>query len=94
MTSKPNWACVACGMYSSRKASVKRHVRRLHGSGHIVSFIDYLAGRKDGFYPFGPASSVSGDPEEPDFAKLGTLAFHEGFWTEAGREAFKKTKVQ
>lgn len=52
MTSKPNWACPACGMYSSRKASVKRHVTRLHGSGHIVSFIDYLAGRKDGFYPF------------------------------------------
>lgn len=76
---------------TSRKASLKRHVKKLHGSGNIVSFIDHLVGRKDGFYPFGAAFYVSGDPKEPDFAKLGTLAFHEGFWSEVGREAFKKT---
>jgi hypothetical protein len=48
---KPNWACAACGMYSSRKSSVKRHIQNVHGgNANFVSFIDYLAGRKSGFY--------------------------------------------
>jgi hypothetical protein len=93
MSSKPNWACPACGMYSSRKASIKRHVTRFHGSGPIVSYIDYLAGRKDGFYPFGTPPFVSANSREPDFTELGTSAFYEGLWTEAGREAFKKGKT-
>src|SRR5919197_6681247 len=49
--SKPNWACVSCGMYSSRKSSVKRHIQNIHsGNANFVSFVDYLAGRKSGFY--------------------------------------------
>ena len=48
---KPNWACVNCGMYSSRKSSVKRHIRNIHsGNALYVSFVDYLAGRKSGIY--------------------------------------------
>ncbi|MFL6508342.1 MAG: hypothetical protein ACJ704_10465 [Nitrososphaeraceae archaeon] len=48
---KPNWACVSCGMYSSRKSSVKRHIQNIHnGNANFVSFIDYLAGRKSGYY--------------------------------------------
>jgi hypothetical protein len=48
---KPNWACVACGMYSSRKSSVKRHIQNIHsGNANFVSFVDYLVGRKSGFY--------------------------------------------
>jgi hypothetical protein len=48
---KPRWACTACGMYSSRKDSVKRHVDKFHGgTGVIVSFIDYLVGRFSGVY--------------------------------------------
>ena len=40
-----------CGMYSSRKYSVKRHIINLHdGIGNIVSFIDYVAGRREGLY--------------------------------------------
>ena len=40
-----------CGMYSSRKYSVKRHIENLHnGIGNIVSFIDYIAGRRQGIY--------------------------------------------
>ena len=40
-----------CGMYSSRKSSVKRHIQNIHGgNANFVSFIDYLAGRKSGFY--------------------------------------------
>jgi hypothetical protein len=38
-------------MYSSRKSSVKRHIQNIHsGNANFVSFIDYLAGRKSGFY--------------------------------------------
>src|ERR671934_1069896 len=49
--SKPNWACVSCGMYSARKSSVKRHIQNIHnGNANFVSYVDYLAGRKSGFY--------------------------------------------
>jgi hypothetical protein len=55
---KPNWACVSCGMYSSRKSSVKRHIQNIHsGNAHYVSFVDYLASRKSGIYwPVLPAT--------------------------------------
>ena len=40
-----------CGMYSSHKYSVKRHIYNLlNGIGNIVSFIDYIAGRRQGVY--------------------------------------------
>jgi hypothetical protein len=49
--SKPNWACSECGMYSSRRWSVERHILNLHnGSGNVVPFVDYLVGRQSGFY--------------------------------------------
>jgi hypothetical protein len=49
--SKPNWACSGCGMYSSRRWSVERHILNLHdGIGSVVPFVDYLIGRKSGFY--------------------------------------------
>jgi hypothetical protein len=38
-------------MYSSRKSSVKRHIQNIRsGNANFVSFIDYLVGRKSGFY--------------------------------------------
>jgi hypothetical protein len=38
-------------MYSSRKSSVKRHIQNIHGgNANFVSFIDYLVGRKSGYY--------------------------------------------
>ena len=38
-------------MYSSRKCSVKRHIENLHeGLGNIISFIDYIVGRRQGVY--------------------------------------------
>jgi hypothetical protein len=38
-------------MYSSRKSSVKRHIQNIHsGNANFVSFVDYLVGRKSGFY--------------------------------------------
>jgi hypothetical protein len=49
--SKPNWACSSCGMYSSRRWSVERHILNLHdGISNVVPFVDYLVGRKSGFY--------------------------------------------
>jgi hypothetical protein len=49
--SKPNWACSSCGMYSSRRWSVERHILNLHdGISNVVPFVDYLVGRQSGFY--------------------------------------------
>jgi hypothetical protein len=40
-------------MYSSRKYSVKRHITNLHnGLAPIISFVDYLAGRRQATYYF------------------------------------------
>jgi hypothetical protein len=48
---KPKWTCAACGMYSSRKSSVKRHIQNIHGRNtNFVSFVDYLVGRNMGLY--------------------------------------------
>lgn len=53
MGSKPRWACSSCGMYSGRKYNVKRHIISMHnGLANIVSFIDYLAHRKQATYYF------------------------------------------
>jgi hypothetical protein len=49
--SKPNWACSSCGMYSSRRWSVERHILNLHdGISNVVPFVDYLIGRRSWFY--------------------------------------------
>jgi hypothetical protein len=51
MSGKPRWAWAMCGMYSSRRFSVRRHIENLHnGIGNIVSFIDYISGRRHGVY--------------------------------------------
>lgn len=40
-------------MYSGRKYNVKRHIINMHnGLANIVSFIDYLAGRRQATYYF------------------------------------------
>ena len=55
LSGKPRWACAMCGMYSSRKYSVNRPIENLHnGIGNIVSFIDYVAGRRNGIYFLNP----------------------------------------
>jgi hypothetical protein len=52
MTSNPRWSCSKCGMYSSRRSSVKRHIVTLHkGEGISIPFADYIAGIRNGFYP-------------------------------------------
>src|SRR6266550_8224256 len=48
---KPNWVCSTCSMWSSRKSSVKRHIQNVHrGNSNVVPFVDYLVGRRSGFY--------------------------------------------
>jgi hypothetical protein len=48
---KPNWACTTCGMLSSRRYSVKRHIINLHGGNGIeVPYVDYMQGRLTGIY--------------------------------------------
>ena len=48
---KPNWACTTCGMLSSRRYSVQRHIRNLHrGNGLEVPYVDYMEGRVTGIY--------------------------------------------
>lgn len=95
MTSKPNWACVVCGMYSSRKYSVKRHIQKVHGSGPILRYVDYVTGRQAGYYAPGifPSFEKKAEPEH-DPNRLRIDAFEEGFWNEAGRIAFRQTKTQ
>ena len=49
---KPNWVCSNCGMWSSRKFSVKRHITNQHsGNAFLVPYIDYFVGRQSGLYP-------------------------------------------
>jgi hypothetical protein len=51
---KPKWACTVCGMFSSRRYNVQRHIRSLHnGCGYVILFIEYIIGRQQGYYlPF------------------------------------------
>jgi hypothetical protein len=38
-------------MYSSRRYSVKRHIQNIHrGGANLISYTDYLIGRKSGIY--------------------------------------------
>ena len=40
-----------CGMYSSRKYNVNRHIANVHnGMASVGSFVGYLSGRKHGIY--------------------------------------------
>jgi hypothetical protein len=58
MINKFNWACNRCGMTSSRKESVKRHINnpRIHsGMAWIIPYTDYIAGRQNGSYPLSTA---------------------------------------
>ncbi len=54
---KPNWVCQSCGMWSSRKYSVQRHINNKHyGYGRVIPYLEYLVGRQSGFYA--PNSSL------------------------------------
>jgi len=60
-------------MYSSRLSSVKRHIENIHaGNANLVSFLDYLVGRKAGYYfPAMPPTYQ----RKNDYSKNNTSAF-------------------
>jgi ABC-type phosphate transport system auxiliary subunit len=60
-------------MYSSRRCSVKRHIQNLHkGYATIVSFIDYLTGRKLGYYWPNPIPSYQKKDDRIDYTRVMT----------------------
>jgi hypothetical protein len=73
MSKKPKWACASCGMYSSRRYSVKRHIQNLHSGGaFLVSFMDYLVGRQAGYYlpSFPPTYETKLEQSKVDYQKI------------------------
>jgi hypothetical protein len=46
----PRWVCSECGMGSSRKDTVLRHMTLHPGDGILVSYMQYLTGVHDGTY--------------------------------------------
>jgi hypothetical protein len=73
MSNKPKWACASCGMYSSRRFSVKRHIQNLHSGGaFLVSFIDYVVGRQAGYYlpSFPPTYETKSEHNDIDYQKI------------------------
>lgn len=50
---KLNWSCTFCGMSSSRRSSVQRHIdnRNIHnGLAEVVPYVQYSIGIKEGNY--------------------------------------------
>jgi hypothetical protein len=73
MSKKPKWACASCGMYSSRRYSVKRHIQNVHSGGaFLISFVDYLVGRQAGYYPlsFTPTYETKIGQNNIDYQKI------------------------
>ena len=82
---KPNWVCSTCGMWSTRKFSVKRHLTNQHGgNAFLVPYIDYLVGRQ-GLYP------PSAYPEYQYKGKKSIFdTFSDEFWKEKARIAARR----
>ena len=77
-------------MYSSRKYSVKRHVYNVHGSGLFFGTltmlqVDKLVIRSRVVFPL-----IKNAEPERVLTKLKTDAFQEGYWSEAGRYAYRQ----
>lgn len=94
---KPNWVCVECGMWSSRRYSVKQHISNVHnGFSMMVSFTEYVVGRQTGIYrpPIPVAPAVGRDMKSKGSERTGPLdTMFAEFWKEMGRDAARK-KIQ
>ena len=85
--SKPNWVCTTCGMWSSRKSSVKRHIHNLHkDQSTMVKYIDYLVGRHSGLY------APDSNPQHSESSYYDHIAdiCTEEMWKERARLAAQK----
>jgi hypothetical protein len=77
-------------MWSSRKYSVKRHIQSKHnGYGTIVSFIDYIVGRKTGFYPTSSPPFFTKKENKDENKSLLDIVSEE-YWKEFSRQAVRK----
>lgn len=65
-----NWSCSECGMASSRKSSVLRHIRTFHKGNTLllVTFEEYIAGVKEGLYVPNIGPLFKG--KEPDYEQI------------------------
>jgi hypothetical protein len=100
---KPNWVCISCGMWSSRKYSVNRHILTVHGGYSLmVSFIEYIVGRQTGIYrPPSPAASLGHrnvqsqelKSQEPKKTKDPYDIYNEEYWKEIAREAARRNSL-
>jgi hypothetical protein len=92
--SKPNWACATCGMYSSRKESVKRHIKNLHsGIGVFVTYTDYLIGRQSGIYAQRAPPTYIAKNKPSLFDKLPDEMTEE-YFKEMARESARRRFIQ
>ena len=86
---KPNWVCSNCGMWSTRKFSVKRHITNQHnGNALLVPYIEYLVGRHAGLY------SPSSQLEYQYKGKTNWDIFREEFWREVARKTARGNQNQ
>ena len=95
--SKPNWSCTECGMYSSRRWSVERHILNLHsGSGIVVSFVDYLVGRQSGYYlpKFRPTFVKKNATKTVTVMDTFKEEFLKGFASKAVNKALSSSAIQ
>jgi hypothetical protein len=91
---KPNWVCISCGMWSSRKYSVKRHILTVHGGYSLmVSFIEYIVGRQTGIYhptfPAAPTNHRDVQSREPKQTPGHFDIFKDELTREAARKYFR-----
>jgi hypothetical protein len=85
---KPNWVCSKCGMWSTRKFSVKRHITNQHnGNANLVPYIEYLVGRQSGLYP--PSTQTAYEYKEN---KSPLEIFREELWKEKARIAARSNR--
>jgi hypothetical protein len=91
---KPNWACPKCGMYSSRRYSVKRHIKNIHGGNcFVISFADYLIGRKDGIYLSGiPPMYIAREEDKTNKINY-TNILNEELFRCTIRKCFEKSQI-
>ena len=90
---KPNWVCISCGMWSSRKYSVKRHILTVHGGYSLmVSFIEYIVGRQTGIYhpPFPASPTGHRYVQSRNLKKHPFDKFSEEYWKEMAKEKARK----
>jgi hypothetical protein len=75
-----------CGQPSSRKWNIIRHIDICHqGVGRFVSFMEYNAGRQQGFYP--PSILKQAFQYHPNRKKINFLdTMQQEFWREIGRK--------